>query len=54
MYSASVTGINRTTILVSLATHVGVRDQVKEVDPAGYLDRLSVLGDLAKTSGRVK
>ena len=24
------------------------------LDPAGYLDRLSALGDLAKTSGRVK
>ena len=25
-----------------------------DLDPAGYLDRLSALGDLAKTSGRVK
>jgi hypothetical protein len=27
---------------------------VQDLDPAAYLDRLSALGDLAKTSGRVK
>ena len=37
----------------ALISALGVSKELQTLDPAGYLDRLSPLGDLAKTSGRV-